>query len=131
MALKKKARIEQPTRGVKRALEVSQLDDDAFTTPTKAARKTRTADDLASRTVKEHFADFTDHQIHVIRAEANENTTLQEELVLQNELRMSNSPLAQKMGKHITAINTVCISLKTAPSRDRKLVTVEIQILQD
>ena len=78
MAFKKKARIEQPTRGVKRKLEDSQLDDDAFTTPTKAARRTRTADDAASRTVKEHFADSTDHQIHVIRAEANEKRTLQE-----------------------------------------------------
>ena len=86
MALKKKARIEQSTKGVKRKPEDSQLDDDASTTPIKAARKTRTADDLASRAVKEHSADFTDHQIHVIRAEANENRTLQEELVLQNEL---------------------------------------------
>ena len=99
MAPKKKARIEQPTRGVKRAFEVSQLDDDAFTTPTKAARKTRSAEDMASRTVKEHFSDFTDHQKHVIRAEANEHRTLQEELVFQNELRMTNSPLAVKMGK--------------------------------
>ena len=77
MAPKKKARIEQPTRGVKRAFEFSQLDDDAFTTPTKAARKTRTADDAASRTVKDNVVDFTDHQIHLMRAEANENRTLQ------------------------------------------------------
>ena len=78
MAPTKKARIEQSTKGVKSKLEDSQLDDDAFTTPTKAARKTRTADDLVSRAVKEHFADFTDHRIHVIRAEANENKTLHE-----------------------------------------------------
>ena len=78
MAPKKKARIEQPTKGVKRKLEDAQLDDDAFTTLTKAARKTRTADDLASNTVTENVADFTDHQIHVIRAEANANRTLQE-----------------------------------------------------
>ena len=118
MAPKKKARIELPTRGVKRKSEYSQLDDDALTTPSKAARRTRTADDAASRTVKENFADFTDHQIHVMRAEANDNRTLQDELVLQNELRMSNSPLAQKMGKTMTAISAVCISLKTDPSRD-------------
>ena len=68
MALKKKARIEQPNKGVKRALETSQLDDDAFATPTKATRKTRSAEDMASRTVMEHFFDFTDHQKHVIRA---------------------------------------------------------------
>ena len=78
MAPKKKARIEQPTRGFKRKPEDSQLDDDAFTTPTKAARRTRTADDAASRTVQDNFADFTDNQIHVIRAEANENRKLQE-----------------------------------------------------
>ena len=99
MALKRKANNQQPKQGVKRALETSQLDDDAFTTPTKAARKTRSAEYMASRTVMEQFSEFTDHQKHVIRAEANENNTLQEDLVFQNELRMTNSSLAVKMGK--------------------------------
>ena len=99
-------------------MEDSQPDDDAFTTPTKCARKTRTAAEVASRTAKDNFVDFTDHQLHVLRAEANDNRTLIEELVMQNNLRMSNLPLAQKMGKTITATNGVCISWMTAPSRD-------------
>ena len=97
----KKPKVDQATKGVKRKLEDSQLDDDAFTTPTKCARRTRTADDLTSRTVKENFADFNDHQLHVLRAEANHNRTLNEELVMQSNLRMSKSPLAQKMGKRL------------------------------
>ena len=95
-----KLKIEQATKGVKRKPEDSQLDDDAFTTPTKCARKTRTVDDLTSRTVKENFVDFNNHQLHVLRAEANDNRTLIEELVMQNHLRMSNSPMAQKTGKN-------------------------------
>ena len=92
MAPKIKANNQQPTRApaVKRALETSQLDDDAFTTPTKAARKTRSAEDMASRTANENFVDFTDHQKHAIRAQENGNRTLQEELVYQNELKMAN-----------------------------------------
>ena len=82
MAPNKKNKIEQATKGVKRKLEDSQLDDDAFTAPTKCARKTKTADDLASRTAKDNVADFTDHQFHVLRAEANDNRTLIEELVM-------------------------------------------------
>ena len=116
MAPNKKLKVDQATKGVKRKLEDSQLDDDAFTTPTKCARRIRTADDLTSRTVKENFADFNDHQLHVLRAEANDNRTLIEELVMQNNLRMSKSPLAQKMGKTITASSGVCISWMTAPS---------------
>ena len=114
----KKLKVDQATKGVKRKLEDSQLDDDAFTTPTKCARRIRTADDLTSRTVTENFADFNDHQLHVLRAEANDNRTLIEELVMQNNLRMSKSPMAQKTGKNYTATNRVCISWTTAQSRD-------------
>ena len=61
MAPKRKANNQQPTRGLERALETSQLDDDAFTSPTKAAGKPRSAEDMASRTVNGNFVDFADH----------------------------------------------------------------------
>ena len=72
---------------------------EAFTTPTKVARITRSAEDMARRTFLENVADFSDHQKHSIRVPENEKGTLTEELVHQNELRMSNSPNAVKMGK--------------------------------
>ena len=77
MAPKRKANNQQPTRApkVKRVLETALLDDDAFATPTKCARKRRSAEDVASRTVNENFADFTDHQKHAIRAPENEDRT--------------------------------------------------------
>ena len=131
MTPNKQIKIEQATNGVKRKLEDSQLDDDAFTTPTKCARRIRTADDLTSRTVKENFADFNDHQLHVLRAEANDNRTLIEELVMQNHLRMSNSQMAQKKGKTSTATNGVCISLMTAPSKKLNHWMQTIQTFKD
>ena len=125
MAPHKKLKVDQATKGVKRKLEDSQLDDDAFTTPTKCARRTRTVDDLASRTAKDNFADFTDHQLHVLRAEANDNRTLIEELVMQNNLRMSKSPLAQKMGKNDYSLQRSLYQLDDSPIKQMKTLDAD------
>ena len=100
MAPKRKQQ-QQPKKAAapKMAIEVFQLDCEAFTTPTKSVRKTRSAEDIAKRTINENVADFMVHQKHSIRVPENNDRTSTEEFVHQNELRMSNSPLAVKMGK--------------------------------
>ena len=123
MAPKRKQQ-QQPKKAAapKRAIEVFQLDCEAFTTPTKSARRTRSAEDMAKRTANENVADFIDHQKHPIRVLENDGRTLTEELVHQHDLRMSNSPLAVKMGKLYYDHQRSLYQLDESPIKKRKTI---------
>ena len=75
MAPKRKQQ-QQPQKAAapKRAIEVFQLDCEAFTTPTKSARRTRSAEDNAKRTVNANVVDFKRHMILVFSRIKNYNS---------------------------------------------------------